>query len=124
MVELSKHLQYFFQLKVDTDPLWKNLRVIYSGHEVPGEGEHKIMDFIRSARSQPGFDPNTSHCLYGLDADLIVLSLLSHEPRFTLLRETISYGPRKINKGKKGQEYQVSLLRKQTNNNKQPPKID
>ena len=95
MDRLHQQLKYFVVHKMSTDSLWRGTRVILSGHETPGEGEHKIMDFIRHEKSRPGYDPNTRHCLYGLDADLLMLGLCTHDPHFSLLREEVRFGGKK-----------------------------
>ncbi|KAK7749459.1 exonuclease II Exo2 [Cytospora paraplurivora] len=92
MAKLSRQLRYFINKKVSEDKEWQGCEIVLSGHEVPGEGEHKIMEYIRNARAQPNYSHNMRHCLYGLDADLIMLGLLSHDPHFCLLREEVTFG--------------------------------
>uniref|UniRef100_A0A4W3HGM6 5'-3' exoribonuclease 1 n=1 Tax=Callorhinchus milii TaxID=7868 RepID=A0A4W3HGM6_CALMI len=95
MARLQEQLKYFVNTKISTDRSWQGVVVYLSGHETPGEGEHKIMEFIRAEKLKPDHDPNTRHCLYGLDADLIILGLTSHEPNFSLLREEVRFGGKK-----------------------------
>ncbi|CCH46556.1 5'-3' exoribonuclease 1 [Wickerhamomyces ciferrii] len=94
MAKLTRYLKYFIHKKVSTDSRWQNVQIILSGHEVPGEGEHKIMEFIRTKKASKDYNPNLRHCIYGLDADLIMLGLVSHEPHFALLREEVTFGRR------------------------------
>ena len=107
MLKLSIAMTKWVEFKMKTDPYWRNgADVIVSGPDIPGEGEHKVMDFLRESREEyhrrekegdPGdpskpvhYAPGWTHVLYGLDADLIMLGLVSHEPNFMLLREKMS----------------------------------
>lgn len=91
MQNLDRNLKYMIAYKIETERLWHNLDVIYSGYDVPGEGEHKLMEFIREQKRKDQLDPNSYHCIYGLDADLIILSLSLHMANFVLLREQIDF---------------------------------
>ena len=51
-------------------PDWEHLEVVFSNEKVPGEGEHKIINYMRNHGIV-----NESFCIQGLDADLIMLGL-------------------------------------------------
>ena len=58
-----------------------DIKIIYSSCYEPSEGEHKILQFIKS-------NINFNYLIYGLDADLIFLSLASQSDKLFLLRES------------------------------------
>ena len=80
MIKLDEKLRGW--LKFNKKMLPKN--IIYSSHLDPGEGEHKIFQFIRENKITKG---DGAHILYGLDSDLIVLSLLCPLEKIYLMRE-------------------------------------
>lgn len=57
-----------------------------STSNVPGEGEHKIFTRIRNSTD------TRTRIVYGLDADLIMLSLASNKKGIYLLRESVHFG--------------------------------
>ena len=91
MDTLALSLRYWCAYKTTMDPAWETVKIIISDATVPGEGEHKIMEFIRSQRISPEHDPDTRHVICGLDADLIMLGLATHEPHFRVLREDVFF---------------------------------
>lgn len=81
MIRLDDFLQRWIVNYRSTLPT----KVIYSSHMVPGEGEHKIMEYMR----QGEIAGQGAHVLYGMDADLIMLSLLSPVNNIYLMREDV-----------------------------------
>jgi 5'-3' exonuclease len=63
----------------------KYKNIILDDSDNRGEGEHKILHYILNNNLEGKI------CIYGLDADLIQLSLVSHKPNIVLLRETTEY---------------------------------
>lgn len=59
--------------------------IIYSSYLTPGEGEHKLLQFIRTNELN---ERNYLYVIYGLDADLIFLSLTTKSNKIFLLRES------------------------------------
>ena len=82
MQRLNAYLNSWIQLNRQT--LGK--KVIYSSHLVPGEAEHKIMDYLRDGKIKG----DGATIIHGMDTDLIMLSLLSNHPRLYLWREDIN----------------------------------
>ena len=63
---------------------YKALEIIKDNSNYRGEGEHKILQYIKT-------NEISKSVIYGLDADLIMLSLSSRKPNLFLLRERTEY---------------------------------
>ena len=77
-----------FMQKLDDYISKNNSKYIFSGSNDQGEGEHKIFKFIETE------DENKIIVINGLDADLIILSLISGKNNIYLMREnkgTVTY---------------------------------
>ena len=85
MDHLGKYLEWYIRTMISTSPDWQYLEVIFSNEKVPGEGEHKIINYIKSYKEK-GITENI--CIHGLDADLIMLTLSTHlDTPLYILRE-------------------------------------
>jgi 5'-3' exonuclease len=85
MHELSKFMYWKIRRYMQTENDWRGFKVIYSPPTVPGEGEHKILAYIREL-SQHERD-NATHCMFGPDGDLLMLTLSIHVKHMSLFRE-------------------------------------
>ena len=88
MKELNERIsQHFAGSLTSLSTIHINPIVMYSGSDIAGEGEHKIFEYIRD---NPRIHSKETTVIYGLDADLIMLSInhLPICPQIYLFRET------------------------------------
>ena len=81
MHNLSKYIDWYIRMMVTHNEDWKKIEVFFSNEKVPGEGEHKIVEYIRNN------SPYDTYCIYGSDADLFMLSLATGHDKLWILRE-------------------------------------
>lgn len=81
---LSKYLDWHIRTRI-TDGTWNNIEVIFSSERCAGEGEHKLVKYIRDHCDQD--NPSHNYMMHGMDADLIMLSLATQKPNFYILRD-------------------------------------
>lgn len=84
--EFMKRLDNFIQRWLVSSNKTLPPKIIYSSHMTPGEGEHKILSLMRSGE----ISGHGAHVIYGMDADLIMLSLMAPLDNIYLMREDIS----------------------------------
>lgn len=80
--EFMIRLDTFLRNKIEKNMVLLPPNVIYSSHLVPGEGEHKMMNLMKEHLTNiEGY-----HVIHGLDADLVMLSLVSPVKNILLSR--------------------------------------
>ena len=84
-----KNLSNYLSIFIDEE-LKHKTKVIYSDDKQPGEGEHKIIKFIKYLQKNKQ-NSNITHVINSLDADLIMLSLQFESDNIYLLREKQKY---------------------------------
>jgi 5'-3' exoribonuclease 1 len=82
MDNLSNYLEWFIRLQLSNNPNWENIEIVFSNEKVPGEGEHKLIKYVRNFCNE-----KESFMIHGMDADLIMLALASNRENFHILRE-------------------------------------
>lgn len=83
MTKLANRIKNLIMLNAFSShiPSNKKFTVFMSDSNIPGEGEHKIINFMKNSTN------TTNSVIYGLDADLIILSMCCPNKNIKLLRE-------------------------------------
>jgi len=97
MDHLTKYIDWYIRKMITDNEDWQKLEIIFSNEKVPGEGEHSILNFIRSNKKKLNVNDNDndindeSYLIQGADADLIMLALGSLCKKIYILRENTHF---------------------------------
>tara|TARA_Y100000389_G_scaffold185203_1_gene204394 strand:- start:14452 stop:15984 length:1533 start_codon:yes stop_codon:yes gene_type:complete len=81
MSKLNSRIKNYITIGAFATHTKKSIRVVFSDSNVAGEGEYKIFEYIRNCKTYPKIH------IYGMDADLIMLSMAVNRPNIRLMRE-------------------------------------
>jgi len=101
MEGLTAKLHAFLQTKGN----WHGCQVILTAADEEREGEHKIMAHIRKNVPKKG-----QVVIYGLDSDLIFLSMLHYRPNMSLFREKLFFSRTPTEEEKNDPEKKFTFL--------------
>lgn len=81
---LHKNIIDMLIYNLNTNPNYEDLKILYSSYLVPGEGEQKIMAFLRKYHLS---NPKDTHVMYSPDGDIIFLGVSLYDVNLYIMRE-------------------------------------
>ena len=84
---LTKYIDWFIRNEMNQNINFQNIEIFFSNEKVSGEGEYKIIQFIKNKCKK-----TDKIFIYTCDSDMILLSLLLFENEIILIRNSSIYG--------------------------------
>ena len=90
-IAIQKHI-------VEKKNIWAATKIIYSSHQVPGEGEHKLFEMLRNGSIEHE-EYEGNHLIYGNDSDLILLALINKNVKnLFIAKDSVPFGTESLKK--------------------------
>lgn len=86
MKRLCRYIRFWIEKQKETNLKWKHITVIYDDMYVEGEGEHKLITYLKNPQN---CNIRTSYTVYSPDADLVMLCMCLTKGNGYILRDNI-----------------------------------
>jgi 5'-3' exonuclease len=89
MDDLTKYIEWYIKKRMSEQTKnsfdWSKIEIVYSDEKVKGEGEHKLLNFIRKFGNK-----EETYCIHSGDSDLVMLSLICPNKIYVYKEESMS----------------------------------